>query len=558
MRIHLCLALFVATFWSCKEKQTPQFQLRDAVADAPEFNKIKLSLQADPGAAKIFGKFSYSDSTFKAGDVVTLKYDVISNGSSTVLCSSLRKSRAVTLKGVGEVGTFELPLSAKDWTPPMQPDPKDNAKWDMADERLWNGPMRVEGCFLNKQGQPMAMAAASPSSFNLQAGASGAINLHGDQCAAKLGPIPPFDCLDDTYFKTIPITVTDSEGTARSPGNRVETCDSPIYLPTGGHGSCKPWARLGKIPTGDNTFAAVICRRYWPEGTDRPNADGAASGVPAEFFTTNPAVAIQGEGSWKKNPSSEDDPFFNDVAIVQHNSDTGETCFFQALGVLYGSRVPPPTEREVPEDVAAQHPYAKNAGSFWLTPDGTANINCINCHDADAWMHSPYVRAVKGDDGSLHLPSTWEMSWPDKYIIIGQDFGFQDWTTSYTVTPTSDDSCVGCHEIGSLAGCERWVEDIGSGRHFAHYKTLYGKAFPRSHWMPPDFTETEADWERMWRGGQKAIADCCNVQDDDGQKILGVAGEFSGSGRYGKSLNERQIAKLEAAGCEVRQRSFIE
>src|SRR5690606_424053 len=105
----------------------------------------------------------------------------------------------------------------------------------------------------------------------------------------------------------------------------------------------------------------------------------------------------------------------------------------------------------VPEEAVKKHPHAKNAESFWLTPDATADINCINCHDSDAWVHSPYVNAVKDKEGRSHLPNTWEMGWPHKYIILGQGFGFGKWNTCYSIPSESIGSCVSCNGIRSIA-----------------------------------------------------------------------------------------------------------
>lgn len=538
----------VISLFSCRSLQQ-NADLKDTIADDPRFAALQLTMTGNPQTGEISARFSFKGTQFKAGEKVRLAYDVISNGTGTVHCSALKRQATVTLVGEGQEGRFSTKVDPKVFESPIQPHPQGLAKFDTTRaDANYNGPMQIEGCLL-VDNQPMK-AAGSPvtSGFSL-AGAEG-INGYGKICASKLGAIPAFSCLDDTLFKELPITSTTSGGTTQATG-RVSTCDYPIYLPTGGvNENCKPWARLGRIKTSDSAYAAVICRRYWPESSANTNSAGAGSGIPAG---EEDVAAPSQPGSWKRNPSGPTDPFFNDVAIIQQDTKTGDTCYFQALGVLYGDRVPPPSEVTLPDDVKIAHPRAKNAASFWLQPESTANINCINCHDSDPWMHSPYARQPLDENGNVFLPSKPKVK---KYTMLGGEYGFANWTKSYTVEPTDDsgEACLGCHNIGSLNGCSSWLPDVGTGSHVSVSKTAFGLAFPQAQWMPPDHGEANAvDWNDTYKAAVDAINRCCNVPGAE----LGITGFFSANAKYGKELSPEKIAILAAAGCKVTPRSLV-
>jgi len=542
----LLTALGVASIvWACRTTETST-DVKDVQAADPALQNLKLTVTGNPKSGEVTVRFSYQGTAFPNGKQLALRYDVVSNGSGKVNCAKLKNRTTVTLEGNKNDGSFTFKMDPKKFLPPIGPHPTGEAKFDTTrDDAVWNGPMHIEGCAFD--GRRFLVAAAEPVNYGFGLAGEDDIVAYGKICAEKLGPLPAFSCLDENLFKELPVT---AGGDTNQVTQRVDQCDKPIYLPTGSHGNCKPWARLGRIQTGPKSWAAVVCRRYWPENSAAPNAAGAGAGLPASV--DDDPNAETGADSWKRNPSGKDDPYFNDVAVIQHNTETGDTCFFQALGTLYVKRVPPPNEEALPETVAAEHGgKAKNAKSFWLTPGGTAGINCVNCHDADPWMHSPYARQPMVPDSD----ETWLKSAPKgkTYRMLGAEFGFGQWTTAYTVKPKdgSGDSCLSCHHIGSLNGCERWMTDVGSGAHFASSKTELGKAFPNSHWMPPNHGESQEDWEANYREAVDSIRKCCTVPGAQ----LGLASFFAATGRYGKKLTPAQITKLDQAGCKVTERT---
>jgi hypothetical protein len=290
----------LSVFASCRTQPSGS-AVNEAVPDTPEFSGVKLSLKADEATSSITAKFSFANDEFKPGDQVELRYDIVRTPKSQKInCSGLRGSTMVTLEGAGRAGTFTKKVDPALFADPVRPDPAMSAKLDMHAMLNSGGPLRAEGCLVRTKagaGEQVLTSAIGEATakdepaMNL-AGQEDPIVEYGKICAERLGPIPPFSCLDDELFKVMPITQTNN-GQTIEPDKAVANCDNPIYLPTG-TGFCKPWARIGRIKTGPDTRAAIVCRRYW--SPDYP--------------------PIQGK----------DDPVFNDVAIIQHNSRTGETC----------------------------------------------------------------------------------------------------------------------------------------------------------------------------------------------------------------------------------------
>lgn len=515
------VAAATAALFSCRTQGPSGGDVKETVPDGPQFSTMKLTMAADSETAEISADFDFGPE-FRPGDSVELRWDVVrSEEELTIKCSALRGKDTVTLQGDSRHGTFRKTVDKALFESPYRQDPKNEAKADMSAFVGKSGRLRVEGCLI-KPGfaAPLAEAKAEPGKGGLGlAGVEEPIVQFGKICAERLGALPAFDCLDDTLFKEMAVTQTGPGGTTKDMTESVDKCDRPIYLPTGG-GYCKPWARVGRIQVNADTWAGVVCRRYW--SSDYPPING------------------------------KDDPFFNDVAVIQHNKKTGETCFFQALGYLYGRRVPPPNEPELAAEVKKKHPQAKPAKTFWLPPQNVANITCIGCHDADPFMHSPYIDQPKTAEGDTWLPNAPR----SKYIILGGKFGFNKWPTSYSVKPQGNSECTSCHRIGSLQGCEVWAQDSGGlGGYLKGNKTAFGKAYPQSHWMPTaDFGDlpTLATWKTEMGPAHKAIIDCCNVKRADGSRILGKQSDFASmTPNYPSPMPQSDIDRLKAAGCLV-------
>jgi hypothetical protein len=327
---------------------------------------------------------------------------------------------------------------------------------------------------------------------------------YGKECAEKLGSLPPFSCLDG---KILPITVNGQEV-----HEAVDKCDKPIYLGVGPGGRCKPNARLGRLDTGNPDVDTVfICRRY-------------------------------------QNVTDPLQPGFSDVAVVQHNRVTGDTCFFQALGNenLYGRRVPPPNEVRVPDDVRAEHPQASDSVNFWKSPQlmGGGGLKCVRCHDSDPFIHTPYVDQVFLDDARKTKMVPEDAFGP--YNIIATKYGMNTWPESFSVktTATGNGNCTSCHRIGSQSTCGEFAGDsVGAGAEFGSqvepYKTAWAKEWSNARWMAPHGTyANRTQWEHFVKPSADDLLRCCRLVN-------------ARRGGINSTLSTSAITEIEASGCKL-------
>jgi hypothetical protein len=148
---------------------------------------------------------------------------------------------------------------------------------------------------------------------------------------------------------------------------------------------------------------------------------------------------------------------YGDIAVIQYNKRNGATCFYQALGNLR-----PDVTRPIEGNDTSN-------GKFpWLTPAGTAGLNCHFCHDNGPFVRSPYLAQLR-DEPKNRLPGTNETDpvWGSRYTwnspstvpeyhFVGNDF--QSWKV-YSVTiqdhvkwsdgmPHPERQCSTCHRMG--------------------------------------------------------------------------------------------------------------
>lgn len=474
-----------------------------AAAVAPPAPPPPLSLTVDPKSGRIEANLRSATLGLEPKQKIRLAYGarVVKDVAAPIDCATLKTTRTHVVGG-GDAETVRLFLPPAQLASPFRPHPHGDAKADMA--AIARGHLlRLEVCVAPVgDGEPLARAWRNVHGLN---GDQPAIHAYGKVCAEQLGALPPLDCMDDSVFKTLPVRVTREGGTTEATTS-VDQCDTPSYLPTGDARHCKPGARLARIsvkgPTGEiRSEAAVLCRRYHLKS------------------------------------SASEAHVFDDIAVIQHDHKSGATCFFQALGHVDGRQVVPPTE-----------PAAE---SFWLAPRDTAAIGCIGCHDADPFLHTPYVDQVKNAEGDPLVPSR-----PfAKYVVLGDGHGFERWPPSFALKPESGEDCVTCHRSGSLQGCETWSGDAtGVDLYAAPSRTLKGRTFPATHWMPPSHVdygiETPSQWHDAFKTASDAFRRCCTLRDAKGKRILGVSSRFGAAARYpADGPDAEQRAALKAAGC---------
>jgi len=119
---------------------------------------------------------------------------------------------------------------------------------------------------------------------------------------------------------------------------------------------------------------------------------------------------------------------YGDIAVIQHNNNTGATCFYQALGDLDGN---------------VKAPSKGSSVWPWYSPASTASIQCVRCHDNGPIIRSPYLTQLTGTN---KLPGAGEFSFNSNqpYSFVGEDFA--SWK-AYKVE-VSGNTCNGCHRMG--------------------------------------------------------------------------------------------------------------
>lgn len=400
-------------------------------------------------------------------------------------------------------------------------DPRGVAKVDPDVQPYVTGPLSAVACTdqgANGIGYVEAKPAASEASgFNL----AFEITDQGQECKQKLGPIPEFSCLDDTLFKSVPITIngvtvlykagaqpgtgkwiaesSSGQTVGEIVGTTADKCDRPNLL-GGMKSQCLPDSRIGRLPKQQgfaNVETVVICRRYYLSKPDAP----------------------QSAKEWRS--------LFSDVAIVQTNTQNGESCWFQMLA---GSNNPGRDATQVPSPSApAGSPESVRAKNFWLTPQQTANIDCSGCHDSDQFIHTPYIdqRELKFAADHPHFPdqdivpkilSNPAQGRQRAYSVVGSQY-FTAWPQLKVVEPTGSGNglCVSCHRIGLRRGCgsSPFVSDsVGRAFIFNNYRTTWSKSDDHpdmKHWMPPNHQKTTtAAWNQAYGAAADAMEACCN------------------------------------------------
>lgn len=113
------------------------------------------------------------------------------------------------------------------------------------------------------------------------------------------------------------------------------------------------------------------------------------------------------------------------IGVIGHNSETGATCFFTSLQDAWR---PLPT----PSDPEAYDGY-------WDAPGSVAAAGCQTCHQADPFLHSPWIDQIS-DPSSPEQPIVPLLGSLDApYFIVGDEF------SQPLKKVLSDNACTSCH-----------------------------------------------------------------------------------------------------------------
>ena len=285
----------------------------------------------------------------------------------------------------------------------------------------------------------------------------------------NLGEIPFFEKIGEQDYATyscldsvpIPTTVTGTDGQVVYPDTKVPVCDAPQFI----YSLCEP--------------NAVDGRTNGPRVASRVNEEG-----------THWVLLCR--------KSLDEEGIYNDIAMLGHNPYTGKTCFFQ--NALYarkdGLHVPHPAD-----DVeSARSPQTST--SLWRGIQGGfgSGIECVECHDSDPFIHTPWIDGAKDENGDPVIP------------IMGIDDGFtqgfneapytlidtegQGWTMPEMLTSPEAAPCTKCHRIGNGRWSRSWLKRLeGNEPYWDELLTDAGLKFDQRYWMPPEMAHLdEATW----------------------------------------------------------------
>ena len=326
-------------------------------------------------------------------------------------------------------------------------------------------------CLFDSKDELIAQETVSPvgEDPDKQVAADPPIVNYGRRCHTEIGQIPAMNCLEGDI---LPVRVNGQ--VPNTYASEAGPCDEPAILPLGDGvlGQCPPHSRVVIPETYDPDVQLVmVCRRY--------------------------------------KLRTKDSPLFDDVSIIHHRISTGATCFFQMPeedDPKDATRVPPPNE--LPKDTPSGQ---ITADKFWLPPREAALRYCINCHDSDPFIMTPMVAGVK------NMPRD-----PfGKYLIVGKEFAI--WPIVKSIDTTADNKCTECHRIGSVESCGDTLM-YSAGRFNPTGLSDYGKAFPQSHWMPPDHGKASAaEWNGAYQADFDAIRACCQNPNGSGCKVSNIS-----------------------------------
>jgi len=280
---------------------------------------------------------------------------------------------------------------------------------------------------------------------------------YGERCIGELGEIPFFekngdgdygtyDCLNSTE---IPLTITKADGSVEKPREgTVNQCDNPQYI----YSLCEAGPRVATKTNEQGTRWTLLCRK-----------------------------SIGGYASNK----------YNDIAMIGHNPFTGKTCFFQ--NALYqktdGGAIPHPADKQ-------------KSQNLWSGVHGGlgSGIQCSSCHDADPFIHTPWIDGAKDPQGRPIVP---KMGIDPDLAIGANDTPYslinakgQGWKMQKQIVSTEANACLKCHRMGDGRWAKEWLSRMdGTDSSWTGITTAAFNMSKHKYWMPTDQVfDTDAQW----------------------------------------------------------------
>ncbi|MGE0547938.1 MAG: PPC domain-containing protein [Kofleriaceae bacterium] len=334
---------------------------------------------------------------------------------------------------------------------------------------------------------------------------------YGQRCVGELGEIPFFEKTGEGTYSTynclestaIPLTVTNADGTIETPQEgTVSKCDNPQYI----YSLCEAGPRVASRTNDQGTRWVLLCRK-----------------------------SIGGYTSDQ----------YNDIAMIGHNPFTGKTCYFQ--NALYqkkdGGNIPHPADVE-------------KSQNLWSGVHGGigSGIQCGSCHDADPFIHTPWIDGAKDANGRPIVPKMGvDADLPlgandTPYAIVNRRG--QAWTMPQHIVSEEANACVKCHRIGSGRWADSWLKRLeGTDTAWTDITTAAYNEASHRYWMPPDtafaahsdFTNSEFQTALNFIQNCAANPSAAGCQWEDVPETLGDGG--GGLLRNPVDLPDDELAK---------------
>jgi hypothetical protein len=336
---------------------------------------------------------------------------------------------------------------------------------------------------------------------------------YGERCVAELGEIPFFqptgdgtystyDCLESTE---IPMTITDNNGNVSKPQmGEVAKCDKPQYI----YSLCEAGPRVATRINDQGTRWVMLCRKS--------------------------------KGGLTSNQ-------YNDIAMIGSNPFTGKTCFFQ--NALYsktdGGHIPHPADKAKSTDL-------------WSGVHGGlgSGIECSRCHDADPFIHSPWIDGAKDAQGRPIVP---KMGVDPDFALGANDTPYalvnlrgQNWRMEKQIVSAEANACLRCHRMGGGQWATSYLSRLdGTDSSWTGITTDKFNEAAHKYWMPPDSTQSfnsDAEWTNSeFSKALKFISSCGSNSTNAACIWQDVPTTLGGGGGNGKLRNPVMLPDDELA-----------
>lgn len=296
----------------------------------------------------------------------------------------------------------------------------------------------LQGCLFDAKGAVVAKISTSlMNAWDTVSGKASPPVFHGveaytNSCLDELGENPmfgdgeqTFDCTKTPGMEIVPITATATDGTVTTIDKTTTNwpltsaqqaatrqCDRPAWLTYGSQAQCAPFTRIGRYTNSKGTNYVVICRRESVKPIDDPN--------------------------------------FDIVGVIAHNPTSGKTCFFNNHldgTPTDGTKIPPPN--------------MPTSDRYWMDYGAIKDQACATCHDADPYIHTPWMDGALdakkhaivpkiGEDPAYTLTTKYSLHAAESFMHDAKSR--QDWAQPEHLTNAG--SCGSCHRIGTRGSSE--------------------------------------------------------------------------------------------------------